>query len=79
MCGFRQDSNLNVGGLIGTLAVSSVISFIHPPAGIVAFIGKVAFDYGMSTKDVSVIVAIKELVHAGFLRLNETTMRIELP
>jgi hypothetical protein len=78
ICGFKQTSNLSVNGLLGTLVVSSVIGFFNPPIGIVAFIGKVAIDYGVSKKDVSVIVAIKALVAAGFLRLDESTMRVEL-
>jgi hypothetical protein len=78
ICEFRQSSSFSVGGLAGTLVMSSVIGFINPPTGIATFIGKVAFDYAVSKKDVSVIVAIKELAQAGLLRLDEATMRIEL-
>jgi hypothetical protein len=52
---------------------------MNPAVGIISFTAKVASDYALSTHDVSIIVAIKELVHAGFLRLNETTMQLELP
>lgn len=79
LCEFRQCSSLSVGGLVGNIVACGVIGYFNPAAGILAFIAKVAADYAISKQDVSVIVAIKELVRAGFIRLNETTMQIELP
>ncbi len=79
ICEFRQCNSLSVGGLIGTFLTAGAISWMNPAVGIISFTAKVASDYALSTHDVSIIVAIKELVHAGFLRLNETTMQLELP
>ncbi len=79
ICEFRQCSSLSVGGLIGTILTAGAISWINPAVGILSFTAKVAADYALSKHDVSIIVATKELVHAGFLRLNGTTMQIELP
>ena len=78
ICEFRQCSHVSGGGLLGSAVVCGVIGYFNPAAGILAFVAKVAADYAISKQDVSVIVAIKELVRAGFLRLDEKTMRIEL-
>ncbi|CAF4501048.1 unnamed protein product [Rotaria sp. Silwood2] len=78
ICEFRQCSGISGGGLMGTMAACGVIGYFNPAVAILAFIAKVAADYAISKQDVSVIVAIKELVRAGFLRLDETTMRIQL-
>ncbi|CAF0949958.1 unnamed protein product [Rotaria sordida] len=78
ICEFRQCSSLSAGGLLGTMVVCGVIGHINPAAGILTFIAKVAADYAISKQDVSVVVAIKELVRAGFLRMDETTMQIQL-
>ena len=75
---FKQCSSFSAGGLFGTVVASIVIGWMNPALGIIAFIAKLAADYAISKQDVSVIVAIKELVRAGFIRLNESTMRIEL-
>ncbi|CAF1053918.1 unnamed protein product [Rotaria sordida] len=78
ICEFRQCSSLSAGGLLGTMVVYGVVGHINPAAGILTFIAKVAADYAISKQDVSVVVAIKELVRAGFLRVDETTMQIQL-
>lgn len=78
VCEFRQCSSFSAGGFIGTVVASGVIGFINPAAGILAFIAKIAADYAISKQDVSVIVAIKELVRAGFIHLNENTMQVKL-
>ncbi|CAF1226985.1 unnamed protein product [Adineta ricciae] len=79
ICEFRQCRSLSAGGLVGPLIACGVVGYFSPAAGIIGFITKVAADYALSKQDVSAVVTIKELVRAGFLRLNETNMQLSLP
>ncbi|UJR07495.1 hypothetical protein I4U23_011784 [Adineta vaga] len=78
VCEFRQCSSISTDGFVGTAVACGVVGFFNPALGVIAFVAKVAADYAISKQDMSIIVAIKELVRAGFLRLNETTMQIQL-
>ncbi|CAF1324341.1 unnamed protein product [Adineta ricciae] len=69
----------SAGGLLGSVIVGGVFVYLNPAVGIISLITKLAADYALSKQDVSVVVAIKELVRAGFLKLNETNMQLSLP